>query len=128
LQKDIVIDKERIETSSLTDFIIECIQDSKGLNIVKLDLRDLEEAPADFFVVCEGTSSTQVSGIAQNVEKKVKDELDIRSSHSEGKLFSNWVLLDYFNVIVHVFYHETRKFYEIEDLWSDAKITEYENI
>lgn len=115
-------------TLELTDLIIDCIQDIKGQNIVKMDLRELDEAPSDFFVVCEGSSTTQVSAIANNIEKRLKEEYGLRPSHSEGKSSSTWVLVDYFNVVVHVFYPETRKFYEIEDLWSDAVMTEYQNI
>jgi len=85
-------------------------------------------APTDFFIVCEGESSTQINGIAGNIERRLKTEYNIRPSHVEGKDNANWVLVDYFDVIVHIFYPEARKFYEIEDLWSDAKITEYQNI
>ena len=114
--------------TEIADLIIDCIQDIKGQNIVKMDLREVDEAPSDFFVVCEGSSTTQVSAIANNIEKRLKEEIGMRPSHSEGKRESTWVLVDYFNIVVHVFYPETRKFYEIEDLWSDAKTTEYQNI
>ena len=114
--------------TEIADLIVDCIQDIKGQNIVKMDLREVDEAPSDFFIVCEGSSTTQVSAIANNIEKRLKDEIGMRPSHSEGKSASTWVLVDYFNIVVHVFYPETRKFYEIEDLWSDAKTTEYQNI
>lgn len=128
MHNKIVLENKSISKSELTDVIIDCIQDIKGKNIVKMDLRALDDAPTDFFIVCEGESSTQINSIAGNIEKRLKQEYNIRPSHVEGKDNANWVLVDYFDVIVHVFYPEARKFYEIEDLWSDAKITEYQNI
>lgn len=123
-----VLNKNVTDSETLTELIIDSIQDIKGQNILKLDLRELDDAPTDFFIICEGESSTQINSIADNVVKRLKEEADTRPAHIEGKQFSNWVLVDYFDVIVHVFYPETRRFYEIEDLWSDAKSTEYQNI
>ena len=120
--------KKAANSIDFTDVIIDSIQDIKGKNILKLDLRDLEDAPADYFIICEGDSVTQISSISDNVVKRMKEEFDILPSHVEGKQFSTWVLVDYFDIIVHIFYPETRRFYELEDLWSDAKITEYQNI
>jgi len=117
-----------IDTLEMTDLIVDCIQDIKGKNIIKMDLRDIDESPADFFVICEGESTTQVNAISGNIEKRLKDELALRPDHVEGRGESKWVLVDYFDVLVHVFYPETRAFYEIEDLWRDAKITEYQDI
>ena len=121
-------DSKTQNITELTDLIIDCIQDIKGKNIVKMDLRHLDEAPTDFFIVCEGESTTQINAIANNIEKRLKEEVGLRPSHSEGKSMATWVLVDYFDVVVHVFYPETRNFYEIEDLWSDAKVTNYQNI
>lgn len=115
-------------TDELNPLIVDAIQDIKGKNIVCLDLRNLDEAPADFFIICEGDSTTQVSAISGNIIKRVKDELGLIPAHREGMTNARWVLVDYFNTVVHVFYPETRKFYELEDLWSDAEITEYANI
>ncbi len=120
--------KRTNDTGKLCDLIVDAIQDVKGKNIVKLDLRQLDASPAEFFIVCEGDSSTQVKAISGKVHKKVKDELSLLPNHTEGKENGQWILVDYFNVVVHVFYPEARQFYEIEDLWSDAKITEYQNI
>ncbi len=115
-------------TSEMNDLIIDSIQDIKGLNIVKLDLRSLEDTPTDFFIICEGESTTQICAISENVVRRIKDEMGVRPLHVEGMANARWVLVDYFDTIVHVFYPETRSFYELEDLWSDAEITEYENI
>jgi len=108
--------------------IIDSIQDIKGKNIVKLDLTKLEERPADYFIICQGESSTQVKSIAENVKLRLKDELNIIPVSSEGIDGAKWILVDYFDVIVHVFYPETRDYYDLEDLWGDAEMTNYEDI
>ncbi len=112
----------------LNDIIIDAIQDIKGKGIVKLDLRRVGDAPTDFFIICEGDSNTQVKAIADNISKRLKEELGVFPSNVEGTGASNWVCLDYFNTVIHVFYRETRAFYELEDLWSDAQFTEYETL
>jgi ribosome-associated protein len=113
---------------TLNNWIIDAIQDIKGKNIVKLDLRKLDDAPADFFIICEGDSSTQVKAISENIFKKLKEKMNLKPNHTEGMDGSKWILVDYFDTVVHVFYPETRAFYEIEDLWGDAEVTQYENI
>ncbi len=117
---------EAIDTLNQT--IIEGIRDKKGKNIVKLDLRKLEDAPADFFIICEGDSNVHIKAISDSIYKKVKEDTGNMPTHVEGAGGSKWVLMDYFNTVVHIFYPETRLFYEIEDLWSDAAITEYTDI
>ena len=116
------------ENEDFIPTIIDSIQDIKGKNIIKLDLRNLDDRPTDFFIICQGESSTQVKSIAQNVQFRLKDELGVVPVSSEGVSGAKWVLVDYFNVIVHVFYPETREFYDLEDLWSDSEITSYEDI
>jgi ribosome-associated protein len=108
----------------LNHSIIEGIRDKKGKKIVQLDLRKLD-APADFFIICEGDSNTHVKAITDSVYKKVKEDLLTMPAHTEGSSNSRWVLMDYFNTVVHVFHPETREFYEIEHLWSDAEVTEF---
>ena len=117
--------KDTYTPDSINSLIIDSIQDIKGKNIVKLDLRKLEEAPTDFFIICEGDSNTQVKAIADNIQKRLKQELGTLASNTEGSKNSLWILLDYFNTVVHIFYNDTRKFYDIEDLWSDAERMEY---
>lgn len=124
----IQVQQKTIDSEALTALIIDSIQDIKGKNILKLDLREIDEAPADYFIICEGDSNPQINAIAGNIQKRVKEEAGLYPSHREGQDLSKWVLVDYFDIVVHVFYPETREFYEIEDLWSDAKITEYQNI
>lgn len=122
------VDDPNIGIEELNDLIIDSIQDIKGKQIVKLDLRELEEAPADFFIICEGDSNTQVKAISDNVHRRLKQEAKTYPSHVEGEKNALWICLDYFNTVVHIFYKETRGFYELEALWSDAKFTEYDTL
>lgn len=113
------------DSEKLNHLIVEGIRDKKGKNIVQLDLRKLGDAPADFFIICEGDSNTHVKAISDSIYKKVKEEMSTMPSHTEGSSNAKWILMDYFNTVVHVFYPETREFYEIENLWSDAETTEF---
>lgn len=108
------------------DLILDSIRDIKGKNVVRLDLRKLHDRPADFFYICEGDSTTQVSSIANNVQGRMKREAGELPKTATGGRHANWICLDYFDVVVHVFYPETRKFYELEDLWSDAEATTFD--
>ncbi len=118
----------QLDNESFHELIIDSIQDIKGKNIVKLDLRHLEEAPSDYFIICEGDSNTQVKAISDNISKRIKDEAGLLPSHAEGGRNALWVCLDYFSTVVHVFYRETRSYYELEELWSDAHFTEYQTL
>lgn len=120
--------KLRAEDQKLNDLIIDAIQDIKGKKIVKLDLRHIDDAPADFFIICQGDSTTQIKAISLNIEKRCREELGLKSVHVEGLLGAKWVLVDFFNTVVHVFYPETREFYDLEDLWSDAIVTTYDDV
>ena len=120
--------KETLTAEALTDLIVDSIQDIKGKNIVKLDLRQLDDSPADFFIICEGSSNTQVKSIADNVHYRLKKEAGNLPLSTEGQQNALWICLDYFDIVVHVFYGETRKFYELGELWSDAIFTEYETL
>ena len=91
-------------------------------------MRKLDDAPAGFFIICEGDSNTQVKAISDNIHKRVKREMGEWPSHVEGAQNARWICMDYFNTVVHVFYRETRQFYQLEDLWSDASATEYDNL
>lgn len=91
-------------------------------------MSELDEAPCRTFIVCSGNSVTQVKSIADNVQIRLKREAGLYASHVEGTQQAQWILLDYFDVVVHIFYPETREFYALEDLWSDAKITEYADV
>lgn len=106
--------------------IIAGIEDLKGLDISIIDLREIENTVCDYFVVCTGNSNTQVDAIANSVQKKVSRALKDKPWHVEGQENSQWVLMDYINVVVHIFQRETREYYDIENLWGDAKITQIE--
>jgi ribosome-associated protein len=116
------------DSDELNALIIDSITDIKGKHITQLDLRNLDDAPADFFIVCEGDSNTQVRGIAENIKYRLKKEAGVLPSHYEGVSNARWVCIDYFDTVVHVFYPEARVFYGLEELWSDAEITEYTHL
>jgi ribosome-associated protein len=106
--------------------IIHAIQQKKGESIVSLDLHKIPEAVTDFFVICHASSTTQVKAISDHVEEMVKQECDEAPFRHEGQHGSQWVLVDYINVVVHVMHEEARKFYKLEEMWSDAGITEHD--
>lgn len=112
---------------SINELIVDSIRDIKGKNIAKLDLRGISGAPADYFIVCEGDSTVQVNSIANNVFKRMKQEKSSVPISFEGKKNSTWMLIDYFNTVVHVFYPETRDFYNLEAMWNDAIIENYDD-
>lgn len=112
--------------SKIIKTIIAAIQDKKGVNIVSLDLRKINEAVADFFIICEASNQPQIKAIAENIEKEVKDRCGEDPYHHEGLQSLQWVLIDYVNVVVHVMQPETRKFYKLEEMWSDAAAEEHE--
>ena len=121
--------KEKVEYKSeqLNNFILESVQDSKAKNVVKFDLRNLQTPPTDYFIICEADSVTHVKSIAENLEKDLKFQFGLFPSNTDGKSSACWIALDYFTTVVHIFLHETREFYDLEGLWRDAEITEYEN-
>ena len=100
--------------------IIQAIQEKKGDKIVSLDLRKIQEAAADFFIICEASSHTQVKAISDFVEIKVKKSCEEIPYKQEGKKALQWVLIDYINIVVHVMLPESRDFYKLEEMWSDA--------
>ena len=114
------------KSSKIIKTIIAAIQDKKGENIISLDLRKINEAVADFFIICEAGNPPQVKAIAENVERKVKEKCEDSPWHHEGYNSLQWVLLDYVNVVVHVMQPDTRKFYKLEEMWSDAVTQEHE--
>lgn len=114
-------------TDAFTLAIIEAIQNVKGLDIVEIDLRNIHDASTDCFVICTGNSSTHLHGIADRVEKEIRDEYGILPNHIEGRQSKSWVLLDYFSVVVHVFAASDRHMYDLEHLWNDAPQIRHES-
>ena len=111
--------------SKLFKTIIHAIGEKKGEKIVSLDLRKIPEASADFFIICEASNPTQLRAIADFVETDVKEKcLEIAYKH-EGRQAQQWILIDYVNVVVHVMLPEPRKFYQLEEMWSDAPLMEH---
>lgn len=118
------MNKNEKNNEALLALIIEGIENVKGENITILDLRAIENTACDYFVICDGNSNTQVNAIAGSIQRTVSKELKDKPWHVEGYEQANWILMDYINIVVHVFQKETREFYNIEDLWGDAKITQ----
>ena len=115
--------KPRSTEDSLISNIIYGIENVKGLDVSILDLRDIENTVCRYFVVCTGSSNTHVSAIVSAIKKTVSKELKEKPYHTEGNENSEWVLIDYINVVVHVFQKQIREYYNIEELWGDAKTT-----
>lgn len=113
------------KNSKIIKTIIAAIQEKKGENIISLDLRKINEAVADFFIVCEASNPTQIRAIANNVEDCVNEKCSENPYHHEGFQQLQWVLIDYVNVVVHVMQKDTRKFYQLEEMWSDASSFEH---
>lgn len=118
--------RKTIETSELIDAITEGLLEKKAKNIVLLDVRELTTL-ADYFIVCHGTSDTQIRALANSAEVKVKEETGENVWKQEGKDARRWIILDYVNVVVHIFSEEKRNYYGIERMWNDAVITEIED-
>lgn len=118
-------DKEKYN-KQLVETIVEGMQDVKAHDIVVLDMREIPNAITDYFVICHGDSTTQVEAVSRSVEKITQENLGDKPWHKEGLNNSEWVLMDFVNVVVHIFYREAREFYDIESLWADAKITNVE--
>jgi len=114
--------KEKIESSKLADVVILGMQEKKALNIVEMDLGSLKNAVCERFIICHGTSSTHVTAIADAVEEFVKKTTGQNAWHKEGYQNAEWILLDYVNVVVHVFNEQTRRFYNLEGLWADSTV------
>jgi ribosome-associated protein len=112
--------------SKIIKTIITAIQDKKGEKIISLDLRKINEAVADFFIICEAGNQPQIRAIADNVQEQVRVKCEENPYHHEGYSKLQWVLIDYVNVVVHIMLPENRKFYKLEEMWSDA-VTEEHN-
>lgn len=120
--------KSEDETQQLLDSIVFGMQEVKAMNITLLDLRKIKNSVADYFVICEGNSSTQVQAIENSIDKQTSEILGVSPFHVEGVKNGTWVLMDYFSVVVHVFDPKTRAYYDLEDLWADAGITQIEEM
>ena len=111
----------------LSEIAVHGIQEKKGHDIVRLDLRELNSSVSDYFVVCNADSSTQVKAIADSVEDEIYKLTQTNPWHKEGQENAEWIILDYFDIVVHIFKTDKREFFGIEDLWGDAETTTYKS-
>lgn len=117
--------KKDAEPLKLEDRIIESIREKKGEKIIKIDLTKLNHSICDFFIISHGGSNTQVKAISQNIEEKVKKHFKQNAFHIEGYENAQWILLDFSEVVVHIFQDRTRDYYKLEELWADGILTTY---
>ena len=122
-----VKNKVALESTSISEIAVLGIQEKKGNDIVRLDLRNIHSSVADYFIVCHADSTTQVKAIAQSVEEEIFKALKIDARRKEGLQYGEWILLDYIDVIVHIFKTDKREFYGIEELWGDAELQSYKS-
>lgn len=121
-----MVKKSSSASEKLVDEIVKGIQEVKGHEILTVDLRNIPNSVSDFFVICHGNSDTQVEAIARSVVDTVESELDETPVHKEGTENAEWILLDYFNVVAHIFQPKTREYYDLEKLWADADVKQIE--
>ena len=120
-KKENILDSDRLEINT----IVEAIQDKKGEGVISLDLRNIGASISDYFVICNAKSTTQVAAITDNIEEEMLKKCNRKVVRMQGKENAFWVILDYTNIVVHIFQTEYRNFYRLEDLWADAVITTY---
>jgi ribosome-associated protein len=114
--------KKSDNTEQIVEAVIEGIQEKKGKNILSLNLTEIENSVGDYFIICDGDSSTQVEAIADSVEEVVKNKVNEKAWHKEGRENAQWLLMDYATVIVHIFQKQYRDYYNLENLWADAQV------
>jgi len=117
----------RQDSDTLADVAVRGLQDRKGMDIVILNLKELKNAVADYFIICSASSDTQLDALARSVEEEVEKVTGQAPWQSEGRTNREWILLDYVDVVVHVFLRDRRQFYALEELWGDAEITHVED-
>jgi ribosome-associated protein len=115
--------KRKESADELIALILHGIEEVKGLDINILDLREIDNTVCDYFVLCNGTSNTHVKAIVNSIQKTVSKAIHDKPWHVEGSENAEWVLMDYVNVVIHVFQKHAREYYDIEGLWGDAKVT-----
>ena len=117
-----------IQTEQVLEKVVEGIQERKGKRIVSVDMSQLQDAPCSYFVIAEGDSRVHVNAIAESVKDWVRDEIKVKPYAVDGVENAEWIAMDYGDIIVHIFQREARAFYDIEHLWEDAKLTEFEDL
>jgi ribosome-associated protein len=119
--------KRKASADELIALILQGIEEVKGQDINLLDLREIENTVCDYFIICNGTSNTHVNAIVGSIQKTVSKSIKDKPWHVEGEDNAEWILMDYVNVVVHVFQKQVRDYYDIEGLWGDAKFTTIES-
>ena len=119
--------KRKSSADELIALILSGIEEVKGHDINLLDLRDIENTVCDYFIICNGTSNTHVNAIVGSIQKTVSKAIQDKPWHVEGSDNAEWILMDYVNVVVHVFQKQVREYYDIEGLWGDAEVTSVES-
>ena len=114
---------KEVSSQDVCQVVAKGMMEKKGQEVAILDLRKVKNAIADFFVICSGTSDTQVDAIADSVEHEVYKAVEENPWHKEGKTNREWILIDYVDVVAHVFNKDRRKYYDLEELWGDAEFT-----
>lgn len=120
--------KKAVSGNNLADIIVKGMQEKKAKSIVKIDLRKLKITIADFFVICHADSSKQIDAIADSVEDEVRKATGLKPFSREGFMNAKWIIIDYSDVIVHIFNREKRFYYNLEELWNDGKMTKYSDV
>ena len=115
------------ESTYISELAIHGIQEKKGNDIVRLDLRNIHSSVSDYFVICHADSATQVKAIANSIEDEVYKAIQQEPWRKEGLEYGEWILLDYVNVVIHVFRTDKREFYGVEELWGDAEVKSYKS-
>ncbi|GAB4235022.1 MAG: ribosome silencing factor [Ekhidna sp.] len=114
---------KEVSSSELSDWVVEGMLEKKAMDVVVMDLREVKHAIADYFVICSGNSDTQIDAISDSIEEQIHKRSKQNPWKREGQQNKEWILLDYVDVVAHVFNKEKRLFYGLEELWGDAKIT-----
>jgi ribosome-associated protein len=118
-----LIHTHSVDSDKLTQLVVKGMQEKKAVDIVILNLKHVKNAVADYFIICSGNSDTQVDAITDSIEEEIHKGIQQNPWHKEGKENKEWILLDYVDVVVHVFKKDRRAFYALEELWGDALVT-----
>ena len=116
-----------VSSDVLSQWVVDGMLEKKAIDVVLMDLRDIKHAIADYFVICSGNSDTQIDAISESIEKEIHKHVKQNPWKREGQQNKEWILLDYVDVVAHVFNKEKRTFYGLEELWGDAKITQIQS-
>jgi ribosome-associated protein len=120
--------KKTNESDKIIECIVKGIQEKKGKEILTIDLSKIDNAVCRYFIICHGDSNTQVNAIAQSIEKVMEETLEEKVAHSQGYENAQWILLDYFDYMVHIFQKDTREYYNLESLWADGQIRHFTEV